>query len=182
MLKRAFDIVGAACLLIGLSPVMAALAVLIRWRLGSPVLFSQVRPGINGRPFKLRKFRSMTNSRRSDGKLLSDAERLTPLGHWLRATSLDELPELWNVLMGEMSLVGPRPTSFSADTYQLWQTERLDVIPGLTGLWQIIGRGETEFTDRLRLDIAYMQRRCLWLDIQIMFRTISAVFTARGRH
>ena len=114
-----------------------------------------------------------------DFKITNDP-RITRIGRILRKTSLDELPQLLNVLKGEMSLVGPRPTSFSAETYQLWQTERLDVVPGLTGLWQIVGRGSTEFDERLRLDIAYIERRCLMLDIEILIRTITAVFEQRG--
>jgi lipopolysaccharide/colanic/teichoic acid biosynthesis glycosyltransferase len=162
---------------------------------GGPVSFAQERTGKGGRRFRMYKFRSMVPNAEAmkrelahlnelewpDFKITNDP-RVTRVGRVLRKTSLDELPQLINVLRGDMSLVGPRPTSFSAQTYELWQTERLDVVPGLTGLWQIIGRGETEFTDRLRLDIAYMQRRCLWLDIQILFRTVTAVFTARGRH
>jgi lipopolysaccharide/colanic/teichoic acid biosynthesis glycosyltransferase len=114
-----------------------------------------------------------------DFKITNDP-RITKVGKILRKTSLDELPQLINVLKGEMSLVGPRPTSFGAETYKLWHTERLDVMPGLTGLWQIIGRASLEFDDRLRLDIAYIDRRCLWLDILILFKTITAVFKQRG--
>jgi lipopolysaccharide/colanic/teichoic acid biosynthesis glycosyltransferase len=116
-----------------------------------------------------------------DFKITNDP-RITRAGRFLRKTSLDELPQLLNVLQGDMSLVGPRPTSFSAKTYDLWHTERLDVQPGLTGLWQIVGRGTTEFNYRLRLDIAYIERRCLWLDIQILFRTFAAVLEQRGAH
>ncbi|NPV76051.1 MAG: sugar transferase, partial [Anaerolineae bacterium] len=104
------------------------------------------------------------------------------VGKFLRKTSLDELPQLFNVIKGEMSLVGPRPTSFSAETYSLWHTERLDVTPGLTGLWQIIGRGSTEFDERLRLDIAYIEKRCIALDLEILFRTVLSVFQQRGAH
>jgi lipopolysaccharide/colanic/teichoic acid biosynthesis glycosyltransferase len=116
-----------------------------------------------------------------DFKITNDP-RITRIGRFLRKTSLDELPQLFNVLKGEMSLVGPRPTSFSATTYSLWHTERLDVKPGLTGLWQITGRGTIEFDERLRFDIAYIERRCLWLDIQILFRTVTAVLEQRGAH
>jgi lipopolysaccharide/colanic/teichoic acid biosynthesis glycosyltransferase len=116
-----------------------------------------------------------------DFKITNDP-RVTFLGRVLRKTSLDELPQLFNVLRGEMSLVGPRPTSFGAETYQLWHTERLDVIPGLTGLWQVEGRAHVEFDDRLRLDIAYIERASLWLDIVILFRTIAAVFMQKGAH
>ena len=116
-----------------------------------------------------------------DFKITNDP-RITPVGRILRKTSLDELPQLINVIRGEMSLVGPRPTSFSAETYQLWHTERLDVLPGLTGLWQIVGRAQLEFDDRLRLDIAYIERASLWFDINILFRTVLAVFRQRGAH
>lgn len=158
-----------------------------------PALFAQYRTGINGKRFKMYKFRTMVVNAEElkktyahlnelqwpDFKITNDP-RITRLGKILRKTSLDELPQLFNVISGEMSLVGPRPTSFSAEQYQLWHTERLDVKPGLTGLWQIVGRGESEFDDRLRMDIAYMERRCLWLDFQILVRTGLAVFKQRG--
>ena len=162
---------------------------------GSPALFTQLRTGKGGRRFKLLKLRSMVPNSEElkkelahlnelewpDFKITNDP-RITRIGRFLRKTSLDELPQLLNVLKNDMSLVGPRPTSFSADTYKLWQTERLDVIPGITGLWQLYGRGETEFSDRLKMDIAYTERRCLWLDIQILIRTVAAVFQQRGAH
>jgi lipopolysaccharide/colanic/teichoic acid biosynthesis glycosyltransferase len=161
----------------------------------APVLFFQQRTGIGGRRFKLYKFRSMVRNAEEmkkelahlnelqwpDFKITNDP-RITRVGKLLRTTSLDELPQLLNVIKGDMSLVGPRPTSFAAETYDLWHTERLDIQPGLTGLWQIIGRASTEFDERLRLDIAYMEHRCLWLDIQILFRTITAVIKQRGAH
>ncbi len=158
-----------------------------------PVFFIQQRTGKGGKRFGMLKFRTMVVNANElkkqlmhlnelqwpDFKITNDP-RITHAGRFLRKTSLDELPQIINVLRGEMSLVGPRPTSFSAKTYQLWHTERLDVIPGITGLWQIIGRGSTEFDVRLRLDIAYIERRCIWLDIQILFRTITSVVTQRG--
>jgi lipopolysaccharide/colanic/teichoic acid biosynthesis glycosyltransferase len=158
-------------------------------------MFTQSRTGKGGRRFRMFKFRSMVPNAEDlkkelmhlnelqwpDFKITNDP-RVTRFGRIMRKTSLDELPQILNVIRGDMSLVGPRPTSFSASTYQLWQTERLDVTPGLTGLWQIVGRGETEFDDRLRLDIAYIERRCLWLDIQILVRTFTTVIAARGRH
>jgi lipopolysaccharide/colanic/teichoic acid biosynthesis glycosyltransferase len=116
-----------------------------------------------------------------DFKITNDP-RVTPIGRFLRKTSLDELPQMLNVLKGDMSLVGPRPTSFSPDTYRLWHTERLDVQPGVTGLWQIVGRGETEFDDRLRLDIIYIEKRCLTLDAMILVKTVSSVLLRKGRH
>ena len=160
---------------------------------GSPALFTQLRTGKGGKRFRMYKLRSMVPNAEELKKDLAhlnelqwpdfkitDDPRITRIGKFLRKTSLDELPQLFNVLKNEMSLVGPRPTSFSADTYQLWQTERLDVMPGLTGLWQLYGRGETEFSQRLKMDIAYIERRCLSLDIQILFRTVIAVFQSRG--
>jgi lipopolysaccharide/colanic/teichoic acid biosynthesis glycosyltransferase len=158
-----------------------------------PVFFFQQRTGQGGRRFLMYKFRTMVVNAEElkkelahlnelqwpDFKITNDP-RITRVGRFLRKTSLDELPQLLNVLKGDMSLVGPRPTSFSAETYQLWQTERLDVRPGVTGLWQIVGRSSTEFDDRLRLDIAYMEHRCPWLDIQILVRTFTAVLKQRG--
>jgi lipopolysaccharide/colanic/teichoic acid biosynthesis glycosyltransferase len=160
-----------------------------------PIFFIQQRTGKGGKRFRMYKFRTMVvdaEERKKelahlnelqwpDFKITNDP-RITRIGRFLRKTSLDELPQLWNVLRGEMSLVGPRPTSFAASTYDLWQTERLDVIPGLTGLWQIIGRASTEFDERLRLDIAYIERRSLWLDIQILFRTVFVVVKQKGAH
>ena len=158
-----------------------------------PVVFFQNRTGKGGQRFKMIKFRTMVVDAEQlkkelahlnelqwpDFKITNDP-RITRVGRFLRKASLDEVPQIINVLRGEMSLVGPRPTSFAADTYQLWQTERLDVMPGITGLWQIIGRTETEFDERLRLDIAYIERRCIWLDIQILARTVIAVFQQKG--
>jgi lipopolysaccharide/colanic/teichoic acid biosynthesis glycosyltransferase len=162
---------------------------------GAPVMFKQLRTGKGGRRFHMYKFRTMVPDAEElkaqyahlnelqwpDFKITNDP-RTTPLGKFLRKTSLDELPQLFNILKGEMSLVGPRPTSFGPETYKLWQTSRLDVMPGLTGLWQIIGRAELEFDDRLRLDIAYIERAGLWLDIVILLRTVVAVFQSRGAH
>lgn len=162
---------------------------------GAPVIFNQLRTGKGGRRFRMFKFRTMVPNAEElkasyahlnelqwpDFKITNDP-RITPIGRFLRKTSLDELPQLINVLRGEMSLVGPRPTSFGPETYKLWHTHRLDVMPGLTGLWQIIGRAQLEFDDRLRLDIAYIERASLWLDINILFRTVLAVFERRGAH
>jgi lipopolysaccharide/colanic/teichoic acid biosynthesis glycosyltransferase len=162
---------------------------------GAPVMFKQLRTGKNGRRFYMYKFRTMVPNAEElkakyahlnelqwpDFKITNDP-RITPVGKFLRKTSLDEIPQLFNVLKGEMSLVGPRPTSFGAETYKLWHTSRLDVMPGLTGLWQIIGRAQLEFDDRLRLDIAYIERASLWLDINILFQTVLAVFQSRGAH
>jgi lipopolysaccharide/colanic/teichoic acid biosynthesis glycosyltransferase len=162
---------------------------------GAPMIFKQLRTGKGGRRFHMYKFRTMVPNAEElkskyaylnelqwpDFKITNDP-RITPVGRILRKTSLDELPQLFNVLRGEMSLVGPRPTSFGPETYQLWHTSRLDVIPGITGLWQIFGRAQLEFDDRLRLDIAYIERASLWLDIQILILTVIAAFQQRGAH
>jgi lipopolysaccharide/colanic/teichoic acid biosynthesis glycosyltransferase len=196
ILKRAIDL----SLVLLAAPFWGAfflvIALLIRITSpGAPALFTQLRTGRGGRRFRMYKFRSMVPNAEElkqkymhlnelqwpDFKITNDP-RVTPVGKILRKTSLDELPQLINVLKGEMSLVGPRPTSFSSDTYKLWQTERLDVTPGITGLWQIIGRAQLEFDDRLRLDIAYIERAGIWFDINILIRTITAVFKQRGAH
>jgi lipopolysaccharide/colanic/teichoic acid biosynthesis glycosyltransferase len=194
--KRVMDLTLIVLAMPILLPLFVLISALIK--LESPdgtVFFAQDRTGKHGKRFKMYKFRSMVPNAEElkmelaqlnelqwpDFKITNDP-RVTRMGNILRKTSLDELPQLLNVLKGDMSLVGPRPTSFSADTYDLWQTARLDVIPGVTGLWQIIGRGETEFYVRLRLDIAYIKHRSLWLDVQILFRTVWAVFSQRGAH
>lgn len=162
---------------------------------GAPVLFFQNRTGRGGKRFRMYKFRSMVPNAEElkqtymhlnelqwpDFKITNDP-RVTRVGRFLRKTSMDELPQLLNVLKGEMSLVGPRPTSFGSETYKLWQTERLDVTPGLTGLWQIVGRAQLEFDDRLRLDIAYIERASIWFDLSILFYTVAAVIKQRGAH
>ena len=175
-------------------PVMALIALFIKLDdPHGPVMFVQERTGQAGKTLRMHKFRTMVPNAEAmkwelrhlnelewpDFKITNDP-RITRPGKLLRKTSLDELPQLWDVLRGALSLVGPRPTDFMADTYRLWQTERLDVKPGITGLWQIYGRGLSEWDDRSRLDIAYVQRRCLWLDIQILFRTVPAVLAQRG--
>jgi lipopolysaccharide/colanic/teichoic acid biosynthesis glycosyltransferase len=162
---------------------------------GAPVVFKQLRTGKGGRRFYMYKFRTMVPDAETlkakyaymnelqwpDFKITNDP-RITRVGRFLRKTSLDEIPQFFNILKGEMSLVGPRPTSFGPETYKLWHTSRLDVMPGLTGLWQIMGRAELEFDDRLRLDIAYIERASLWLDFNILLRTVTAVFESRGAH
>ena len=197
ILKRIMDLTIVLLALPFWLPVIGVIAIAIAITSpGAPVIFAQMRTGKGGKRFKMYKFRTMVPNAEElkqkylhlnelqwpDFKITNDP-RVTPLGKTLRKTSLDELPQLWNILVGEMSLVGPRPTSFGANTYRLWHTERLDVQPGLTGLWQIIGRGETEFDDRLRLDIAYIDRRCLLLDLQILLRTIEvALIRHKGAH
>ncbi|CAG0938722.1 O-antigen biosynthesis protein WbqP [Candidatus Brocadiaceae bacterium] len=196
IVKLLFDIIVVLISLPLLVPILGLFALALKIEdQTAAVLFFQMRTGKGGRPFKMYKFRSMVKNAEAmkeqlmhlnelqwpDFKITNDP-RITRVGRILRKTSLDELPQIFNVLRGEMSLVGPRPTSFSASTYALWQTERLDVLPGITGLWQVYGRASTEFDDRLRLDIAYIERCCIWLDIQILFRTIGAVLYARGAH
>jgi len=176
-------------------PVLIVCALLVRLSGPGPLFFVQERTGRGGRRFRMFKFRSMVldaprlkdeirvahNMFGPDFKL-EDDPRVTPVGRFLRKSSLDELPQLWNVLKGDMSLVGPRPTSFDTTTYDLWHTERLEVAPGLTGLWQIARRGNIDFDDRVRLDIAYVRNRSLRLDITILLRTIPAVLSQRGAH
>jgi lipopolysaccharide/colanic/teichoic acid biosynthesis glycosyltransferase len=159
----------------------------------APVLFPQWRTGRGGRRFRMYKFRTMVpnaEQRKGDVEHLNQLQwpdfkiekdpRVTRLGRFLRKSSLDELPQVLNVLRGEMSWVGPRPTSFGAETYEIWQTARLDVLPGVTGLWQVEGRGRTEFDERLRLDMEYIDRRTLWFDLLILFRTAREVIYPRG--
>jgi len=177
-------------------PVLGVIVIIVRLTSpGAPAIFTQLRTGKGGKRFSMYKFRSMVPNAESlkekyaylnelqwpDFKITNDP-RITKVGKILRKTSLDEIPQLINVLKGEMSLVGPRPTSFGPETYKLWHTERLDVIPGLTGLWQIVGRAQLEFDDRLRLDIAYIERAGVWFDINILIRTVAAVFKQRGAH
>jgi lipopolysaccharide/colanic/teichoic acid biosynthesis glycosyltransferase len=194
--KRIMDLTLCLLALPFFGPILLACALAIKLESPKdPVWFKQVRTGKGGKPFRMYKFRTMVVNAEEmkkqlmhlnelqwpDFKITNDP-RITKVGKILRKTSLDELPQILNVLRGEMSLVGPRPTSFSAKTYDLWHTERLDVTPGLTGLWQVIGRASTEFDERLRLDIAYIERRCLWLDLQLLFRTVTAVIEQRGAH
>lgn len=181
MAKRAFDVFvsGFALLLLALPLVLLAFVVL--YKLGSPVLFSQVRPGLNGKAFRMIKFRTMTDGRDSNGELLPDAERMTPFGCWLRATSLDELPELWNVLSGDMSLVGPRPLLVEyLPLYTPEQARRHDVRPGVTGWAQVNGRNAISWDDKFALDVWYVDHRSLWLDIKILGLTVRKVLVRDG--
>nr|WP_202890278.1 sugar transferase [Actinopolymorpha rutila] len=179
--KRAFDIGLALAGLGVLSPLVLAICLVVRWRLGAPVLFSQQRTGMNGRPFPVLKFRTMTDRRDRDGDLLPDHRRLTRLGRLLRALSLDEIPQLINVLRGDMSIVGPRPL---LRKYDLWYTaherRRFDVRPGITGLAQIAGRNTVSWSARLSLDVEYVERCSLWLDLRIVLQTAKIVFTREG--
>lgn len=181
MMKRLFDIFAAAAALVALSPVLFCVALLARRRLGTPVLFRQTRPGKNGRPFEMLKFRTMTDARDSEGRLLPDAERLTSFGRFLRSTSLDELPELWNVLKGEMSLVGPRPLLMEyLPLYSAEQARRHEVRPGLTGWAQVNGRNALSWEEKFAFDVWYVDNRSFWLDIKIILLTIAGVLKRSG--
>jgi lipopolysaccharide/colanic/teichoic acid biosynthesis glycosyltransferase len=191
--KRVVDLllillVLPAALVIGL---LCALAVLVQSP--GPALFAQVRTGRDGKRFRMYKFRTMVRNADElkqqlrhlsvlpapDFKIINDP-RVTPVGRFLRASSLDELPQLWNVLKGDMSFVGPRPTSFAPSTYDLWHTCRLEVRPGLTGLWQVRGRGTTTFDERLRLDVEYIRSMSMWTDLKILFLTVGSIVRRAG--
>jgi len=195
VIKRSIDIL--ACLMVAplLVPLLCLVALLIYIDSPGKVMFTQLRTGKGGRRFKMYKFRSMVPNAEElkikyahlneltwpDFKITNDP-RITRIGKILRKTSLDELPQLLNVLIGDMSLVGPRPTSFAPETYRLWHTERLEVVPGITGLWQISGRSNLDFDQRLKLDIAYIERQSLWMDICIIARTVGQVFIGEGAY
>ena len=179
--KRLFDMIVAAAALIVLSPLIGVVALLVARKLGRPVLFRQQRSGLDGQAFRLAKFRSMTDARNALGHPLPDEVRLTPFGQRLRSTSLDELPSLWNVLKGEMSLVGPRPLHCSYDArYSPAQKRRLEARPGITGWAQVNGRNALGWNDKFMLDVWYVDHLSFWLDLKIIFRTVAAVFAARG--
>lgn len=180
-MKRLFDLLVLFLTLPVWLPLLAGVALLVWWKLGSPVLFRQRRPGLGGRPFELRKFRSMTDARDAQGRLRPDAERLTPWGRWLRASSLDELPELLNVLRGEMSLVGPRPLLLQyLERYSPRQARRHEVRPGLTGWAQINGRNALSWEEKFELDVWYVEHQSLWLDLRILLRTVGKVLRREG--
>jgi sugar transferase EpsL len=181
MVKRVFDLFLTIPGVVIISPLLVILAILVRVKLGSPILFKQVRPGYKGRLFTLRKFRTMTDARDSAGNLLPDSDRLTPFGRFLRSTSLDELPELINVLHGEMSLVGPRPllTAY-LNRYSPEQARRHDVLPGITGWAQINGRNALTWEDKFALDIWYVNNWSPWLDIKILAITLWKVISREG--
>jgi sugar transferase EpsL len=177
MIKRAFDVVVSTVALVVLSPVLAAVALVILAREGRPVLFRQMRPGRGGRPFEVLKFRTMRNALDREGRPLPDDQRLTKLGHFLRASSLDELPELWNVLKGEMSLVGPRPLLMQyLPLYSPEQARRHEARPGLTGWAQVNGRNAISWEEKFRLDVWYVDHQSFWLDIRILLLTVIKVF------
>lgn len=180
-LKRTFDVVVGAAALVLLAPVMIGVALLVRLRLGSPVLFRQVRPGLHGQPFEMIKFRTMRDAVGPDGLPLSDAERLTPFGRFLRSSSFDELPELWNVLTGDMSLVGPRPLLMEyVPLYSPEQARRHEVRPGVTGWAQVNGRNAIGWEQKFALDVWYVDNRSLWLDFKILLLTVMKVLRSEG--
>ena len=181
MLKRLFDILGAVFGLLILLPIIVTLAWQVRRKLGSPVLFRQTRPGLHGKPFQLIKFRTMRNAIGLDGRPLHDSERMTSFGSFLRSASLDELPELWNVLKGEMSLVGPRPLLMeSLPLYSLEQARRHELRPGVTGWAQVNGRNALSWDEKFRLDVWYVDNHSFWLDLKILALTVKKVFVREG--
>jgi len=180
-MKRVFDFVASAAALVLLSPGLLLLAGLVRWKLGNPVIFRQRRPGRDGKIFEAWKFRTMTEARDNGGQLLPDDVRLTSFGRWLRATSLDELPTLWNVARGEMSIVGPRPLLVEyLALYTPEQARRLDVRPGVTGWAQINGRNSLSWEEKFRLDVWYVDHRTFWLDLKIILLTVAKVLRRDG--
>lgn len=193
--KRVFDLTLCMLVLPFVLPLFALIAVAVYIDSPGPILFRQLRTGKGGHRFRMYKFRTMVPNAEElkqvyaslneltwpDFKITNDP-RVTRVGRLLRKASLDELPQIFNVIKGDMSLVGPRPTSFAPTTYQLWHTARLEVLPGITGLWQVSGRSNLDFDDRLKLDIAYIERQCLWMDVQLLLRTVGQVFTAEGAY
>jgi lipopolysaccharide/colanic/teichoic acid biosynthesis glycosyltransferase len=191
--KRALDLLLCLLVLPIVIPVLLLCALAVRLDTPGPIVFTQSRTGRHGRRFRMFKFRTMVKNAEElkaqlqhlnilpppDFKILNDP-RITRVGRFLRKTSLDELPQIINVLRGEMSLVGPRPTSFAANTYDLWHTSRLEVVPGITGLWQVKGRNSTTFDERLRMDIEYIRSRSLRLDLKIIAMTVGSVFNRAG--
>ncbi len=180
-MKRIFDFTAALMALLLLCLPLAVLTLLVRRKLGHPAFFRQVRPGLHGQPFEMIKFRSMTDARGPGGALLPDADRLTPFGRFLRASSLDELPGLWNVLKGEMSLVGPRPLVMEyLPLYTLEQARRHEVRPGITGWAQVNGRNSLSWEEKFNLDLWYVENRNMWIDIKILFHTVKIVLSKKG--
>jgi len=181
MLKRTFDLFAAFFGLVALSPLLVILMVLVRVRLGTPVFFAQNRPGLHGRPFRMLKFRTMTDERDHQGNLLPDGVRLTRLGRFLRSSSLDELPELWNVLKGEMSLVGPRPLLMEyLPMYNDHQARRHEVRPGITGWAQVNGRNAISWDQKFDYDVWYVDNQSFWLDLKILLMTVWKVVRRDG--
>lgn len=180
-MKRFFDTAVSLVLITILSPVIITIAMLIRGKLGRPVVFRQVRPGLYGHPFMMMKFRSMTDERDASGNLLPDERRLTAFGRFLRSTSLDELPELWNVIKGDMALVGPRPLLVEyLPLYSPEQARRHEVRPGITGWAQVNGRNALSWEEKFALDVWYVDNRSFWLDIKILLLTVKRVMSRDG--
>ena len=181
MLKRAFDIAASTSALVVLSPVLAITAYKVKKELGSPVLFRQTRPGLHGKPFEMIKFRTMKDATDKEGNALPDSERLTDFGKKLRASSLDELPELWNVLKGDMSLVGPRPLLMEyLPLYSAEQAKRHNMRPGVTGYAQVNGRNSLSWEDKFKLDTWYVEHQSFWLDMKILLKTVKKVIIKDG--
>ncbi len=180
-MKRVFDFLVALCAILTLLPVIIIVALLIRFKLGSPILFTQDRPGLNGKVFKMMKFRTMLDGKDKQGNLLPDDERMTPFGAFLRSTSLDELPGLFNVLKGDMSLVGPRPLLVQyLPLYNAEQARRHNVRPGITGWAQVNGRNAISWEQKFKLDVWYVDNQSLLLDFKILLLTVKKVFVREG--
>ncbi len=193
--KRILDLLLCALVMPFAVPIGLLVALAIRLNSPGPIFFVQMRTGKGGKRFRMYKFRTMVSNAEAlkvqyarmnrltspDFKIENDP-RVTSVGRFLRVSSLDELPQILNILKGEMSWVGPRPTSFGYETYRLWQTERLEVMPGLTGLWQVKGRSDVDFDERLKLDIVYIEKQSILFDLQILFQTVGAVLNRRGAH
>lgn len=176
-----FDLFVAGLAIFLLSPIILVLVLIVQFNFGYPILFSQVRPGLRSKPFRMYKFRTMTNDRDERGNLLSDADRLTPIGKWLRATSLDELPGLWNVLRNDMSLVGPRPLLMEyLERYTPEQARRHEVKPGITGWAQVNGRNTISWEEKFKLDVWYVENQSFLLDIKILWQTVLKVIERDG--
>jgi len=180
-LKRFFDVMMSLVLIIAFFPIFVLLVLVIRFKLGAPVLYKQVRPGLNGKPFEMVKFRSMSNTKDADGNALPDEQRLSSFGKFLRSTSLDELPELWNIFRGDMSFVGPRPLLMEyLPLYSPEQLRRHDVRPGITGWAQVNGRNSISWPERFKLDLWYVDNQSVLLDVRILLKTVYKVLSREG--
>jgi lipopolysaccharide/colanic/teichoic acid biosynthesis glycosyltransferase len=179
--KRVFDVIFSLAWLIGFSPLLVVIAVLVRIKLGAPIFFIQERPGKDGKPFRMVKFRTMTDARDAAGNLLSDEIRLTPFGKFLRSTTLDEFPEMWNVLIGDMSVVGTRPLMMRyLPRYNAFQARRMEMKPGVTGWAQINGRNAISWDEKFALDVWYIDNSSFWLDLKIVVKTFFVVINRRN--
>lgn len=181
MIKRIFDILISFFAIIIFSPFLFLISLMVLIKFGTPVFFTQIRPGYKGKPFRIIKFRTMTNEKDKNGELLDEELRITPFGIWLRSTSLDELPELFNVLKGEMSLVGPRPLLMEyLPLYNSFQKKRMDFKPGITGWAQVNGRNAIGWPEKFKMDIWYVENQSFWLDVKIIFLTLKKVIRREG--